>query len=83
MVTIIHLSQAPNPKVGPPSLHRPRTAPIYTLVPFDPFQVGGGVGYPYVGEYQIKYGEKLRTQYYQTLIKLIRQGGQMAHSKSK
>merc|ERR1711954_46381 len=25
MVTIIHLPKAPNPKVGPPTLHQPRT----------------------------------------------------------
>ena len=29
MVTII-LSQAPNPKVGPPTRHHPKTAPTYT-----------------------------------------------------
>ena len=33
ILTIIHLPEAPNPKVGPPTLHQPRT---YTIVSFDP-----------------------------------------------
>ena len=32
ILTIIHLPEAPNPKVGPPTLHQPRTAPTYTIV---------------------------------------------------
>ena len=39
--TIIHLSEALNPKVDPSRLHQPRTAPTYTIVSFDPFQLGG------------------------------------------
>ena len=35
-MTIIHLSEAPNLKVGPPTLHQPRT---YTIVSFDPFHI--------------------------------------------
>ena len=42
MVTIIHLPEAPNPKVGPPTLHQPGTALTYTILSFDPFQLGGG-----------------------------------------
>ena len=41
MVTIIHLPEAPNPKVGPPTLAQPRTC---TIVSFDPFRLGGGGG---------------------------------------
>ena len=33
-VTIIHLSEAPNPRVGLPTLHQPRIAPAYTIVSF-------------------------------------------------
>ena len=53
MVTIIHLPEAPNPKVGPPTLHQPRTAPTYTIVSFDPFRLGGGRGVRnrIIGEY--------------------------------
>ena len=42
VVTLIYLPEAPNPKVGPPTLHQPRTAPTYTIVSFDPFRLGGG-----------------------------------------
>ena len=38
ILTIIHLPEAPNPKVGPPTLHQPRT---YTIESFDPFRLGG------------------------------------------
>ena len=33
MVTIIHLSAAPNPLVGPPTLHAPRTVAIFFCTP--------------------------------------------------
>ena len=42
MVTIIHLPEASNPKVGPPTLSQPRTAPTYAIVSFDPFRLGRG-----------------------------------------
>ena len=42
MVTIIHLPEAPNPKVGPPTLHQPRTAPTYTIVSSSFLFLGGG-----------------------------------------
>ena len=58
MVTISHLPEAPNPKVGPPTLHQPRT---YTIVSFDSYSIfwsilGGGSQKPYsrrVPMYQI------------------------------
>ena len=42
-------------KVGPPTLHQPRTAPTYTVVSFDPFRLGdgGGVSYRILGEYPV------------------------------
>ena len=62
MVTIIHLPEAPNPKVGPPTLHQPRT---YTIVPFDPFRLGGGAKNHIPGEY-------LRMLLYPSALYLVR-----------
>ena len=44
MVTIIHLSEAPNPRIGHPTLHQPRKGPPYTIASFVPFLKGEGGG---------------------------------------
>ena len=38
MVTILHLSVAPNPLMDPPLLHQPKTAAAYHVVSFATFQ---------------------------------------------
>ena len=58
MVTIIHLPEAPNPKVGPPTLHQPRTyTVIVSFVLYNIFcsiltRGGEGVRNRILGEYQ-------------------------------
>ena len=50
MVTIIHLPEAPNPKVGPPTHHQPRT---YTIVSLWYGMVWHyGLDYRILGEYR-------------------------------
>ena len=41
IVTIIHLTEAPNPVVGPPTLCQPIIAPDYTFVSLFHFDRGG------------------------------------------